>query len=139
MQYLIFIHKDPDSDYGVIVPDLPGCYSAGSTIEEAIQNTHEAIECHLEGLLLDGDPIPLKKSLEQHLDDPDLKDAILAVVDVDLSKISGKFRRVYVTLPERFLKQIDKYTRSHGLKRSAFLADAAMNFMAEHERDNMRG
>lgn len=28
MQYPIFIHKDKDSDYGVIVPDLPGCFSA---------------------------------------------------------------------------------------------------------------
>lgn len=32
MQYPIFIHKDPDSEYGVIIPDLPGCYSAGSTL-----------------------------------------------------------------------------------------------------------
>lgn len=90
MQYPIFIHKDHGSAYGVIVPDLPGCYSAGSTIEDAIQNTYEAIGCHLEGLLLDGDPIPFKKPLEQHLDNPDLKDGVLAVVDIDLSKISGK-------------------------------------------------
>jgi len=134
MQYLVFIHKDHDSDYGVIVPDLPGCYSAGSTVEDAIQNAHEAIECHLEGLLLDGDPIPFKKALEQHLDNPDLKDGVLAVVDVDLSKISGKSRRINITLPERFLKQIDEYTKNHGGNRSAFLADAAMNFMAEHDR-----
>lgn len=32
MQYPIFIHKDEKSDYGVIVPDLPGCFSAGRTI-----------------------------------------------------------------------------------------------------------
>lgn len=70
MQYVIFIHKDPDSDYGVIVPDLPGCYSAARTIEEAIQNTDEAIECHLEGLLLDGDPLPLKQPLEQQQKQP---------------------------------------------------------------------
>ena len=55
MQYPIFIHKDKDSDYGVIVPDLEGCYSAGSSIEEAIENSHEAFECHLEGLLQDND------------------------------------------------------------------------------------
>jgi len=134
MQYLIFIHKDHHSDYGVIVPDLPGCYSAGNTIEDAIQNTHEAIECHLECLLLDGDPIPFKQSLEQHLDNPDLKDGVLAVVDIDLSKISGKSRRINITLPERFLKQIDEYTKDHGGNRSAFLADAAMSFMAEHKR-----
>jgi len=37
LQYPIIIHKEPNSDYGVIVPDLPGSFSAGSTIEEAIK------------------------------------------------------------------------------------------------------
>ena len=87
MQFPIFIHKDENSDYGIIVPDLPGCFSAGGTIEEAIQNAHEAIECHLEGLLLDNEPIPFKKSLEQHLENPEFQGGVLAVVEVDISKI----------------------------------------------------
>jgi predicted RNase H-like HicB family nuclease len=134
MQYPIFIHKDTDSDYGVIVPDLPGCYSAGKTIEDAIKNAHEAIECHLEGLLVDGDPIPLKIQLEHHLDNPEFKDGVLAVVEIDVSKISGKCRRINITFPERFLKQIDEYSKNHGYNRSAFLVDAAMSYMAEHGR-----
>jgi len=36
MHYPIVIHKDPDSDYGIIVPDIPGCFSSGSTYEEAL-------------------------------------------------------------------------------------------------------
>jgi len=35
------------------VPDLPGCFSAGATFDEALTEAVEAIECHLEGLLLD--------------------------------------------------------------------------------------
>ena len=35
MRYPIVIHKDPESCYGVTVPDLPGCFSAGNTVEEA--------------------------------------------------------------------------------------------------------
>lgn len=132
MQYPIFIHKDANSDYGVIVPDLPGCYSAGSTIEEAIQNAHEAIECHLEGLFLDNEDIPLNKSVEEHLESPELQDAVLALVEIDISKISGKTTRINVSLPVRFLKQIDKYTSQHGGNRSAFLVEAAMNYMAKH-------
>ncbi|MBY0544491.1 MAG: type II toxin-antitoxin system HicB family antitoxin [Gammaproteobacteria bacterium] len=132
MQYPIFIHKDVNSDYGVIVPDLPGCFSAGSSIEEAIENAHEAIECHLEGLLLDNEPFPLKKPIEQHLDNPEFKDGVLAIVDIDISKISGKTVRVNVSIPERFLKQIDEYT--HGSNRSGFLVDAALSYMAEHHR-----
>lgn len=135
MQYPIFIHKDENSDYGVIVPDLPGCFSAGSTIEEAIHNAHEAIECHLEGLLLDNESIPLKKPVEHHLDDPELKGGVLAMVEIDVSKISGKTTRINVSLPERFLRQIDEYTKQHGGNRSGFLVDAAMSFMAEHQSE----
>lgn len=133
MQYPIFIHKDPDSDYGVIVPDLPGCFSAGSSLEEAIKNAKEAIECHLEGLFIDCEEIPLQQAIEKHLDDPDLKGAIVALVEIDLSKVGGKSKRIDITLPERLLRQIERYTKHHGLNRSAFLADAAMHYMAEHQ------
>ena len=36
MKYPIVIHKDQHSDYGILFPDLPGCFSAGSSIEEAM-------------------------------------------------------------------------------------------------------
>lgn len=133
MQFPIFIQKDENSDYGVIVPDLPGCFSAGSTIEEAVRNAHEAIECHVEGLLLDNDPIPLKKTIEQHIEeDPELQGSVLAVIDVDISKLSGKTIRVNISVPERFLTQFDEYAQQHGGNRSGLLVDAAMNYMAQH-------
>jgi predicted RNase H-like HicB family nuclease len=132
MQYPILIHKDKNSDYGVSVPDLPGCFSAGSTIEEAVKNAHEAIECHLEGLLLDNEPVPLKQAIEEHLENPDLQGGVLAMVEIDLSRISGKTTRINISLPERFLKQIDEYADQHGGNRSGFLVGAAMSYMAEH-------
>lgn len=132
MQYPTFIHKDPESDYGVIIPDLPGCYSAGTSLDEAIHNAKEAIECHLEGLFLDGEDIPFQQTIEKHLDNPDLKGALVAIVEVDLSKVGGKSKRINITLPERLLRQIERYTKSHGLNRSAFLADAAIRYMSEH-------
>ncbi len=137
MQYPIFLHKDSnETQYGIIVPDLPGCFSTGSTIEDAIENAHEAISCHLEGLLLDNDPIPSKYPIEYHLQDAEFKDCVLALVDIDMSKISGKAKRINITLPERFLNQIDEYAKQHGGNRSAFLADAAMSFMAGHRPAN---
>ena len=133
MQYPIFIHKDEESVYGVIVPDLPGCFSAGDTIDEAIQNAHEAIECHIEGLLLDNEFLPLKKAIEEHIENPDLKGGVLAIVEIDISKLSGKTTRINVSMPERFLKQIDEYTLYHGGNRSGFLVDAALSYMSEHK------
>ncbi|MCX7111073.1 MAG: type II toxin-antitoxin system HicB family antitoxin [Proteobacteria bacterium] len=66
MRYPIVIHKDTDSDYGVIVPDLPGCFSAGTTLDEAMSMAQDAIECHIGGLLLDGEQLPLLHSIENH-------------------------------------------------------------------------
>ena len=100
-----------------------------------VQNAREAIECHLEGLLLDKEPIPAKKPLEQHLRNPDFKSGVLAVVDIDMSAISGKTTRVNITVPERFLKQIDEYAQNYNGNRSGFLVDAAMTFMAEHPKN----
>ena len=48
MNFPVVIHKAKDSDYGVTVPDLPGCFSAGRTVDEAFEMAKEAIELHLE-------------------------------------------------------------------------------------------
>ncbi len=98
-------------------------------LEEAIQNAHEAIECHLEGLLIEGQDIPLQHSIEEHLHNRQFKDAIVAMVNINLSQISGKAKRTNITLPERLLRQINKYAKSNGINRSAFLADAALRYM----------
>lgn len=50
---------EPSSDgYGVFFPDLPGCFSFGSTLAEAQANAREALELHIYGLEKDNDPIP---------------------------------------------------------------------------------
>ena len=38
MRYVAFVHKDPDSAYGISFPDFPGCISAGDTMDEVIAN-----------------------------------------------------------------------------------------------------
>ena len=86
MRYPVVIHKDPESDYGVTVPDLPGCFSAGGTMDKALQEAVEAIETHLEGLLLDGEPIPAPKSIDEHQTNPDYADGVWALVTVDITK-----------------------------------------------------
>ena len=56
--YPVVVYKDPKSDYGTEVPDFPGCYSAGSTLSEALEETREAIDTHLEGMAKDGEVAP---------------------------------------------------------------------------------
>lgn len=131
MRYPVVIHKDPDSHYGVTVPDLPGCFSAGETLDEALANAVEAIECHVEGLLLDGEPIPTPESVEHHKDNADFSGGTWALVNVDLTKLSGKARRVNITIPERVLSLIDGYAARYGETRSGFIAQAVLEFIAE--------
>lgn len=46
--YTAIIHKDEDSGYGVSFPDVPGCFSAGETLDEALQMGAEALALHFE-------------------------------------------------------------------------------------------
>lgn len=130
MNFPIAIHKDKDSDYGVTIPDLPGCYSAGSTMEEALENAREAILTHVEGLLMDEEGVPQPTSIENFRKKKEYKQAVWAIVPVDLSELSGKAIRVNVTIPERILNQIDGFARKRGESRSGVLVSAAMEYIS---------
>ena len=52
-RYDILVTHDADSGLFLAeVPDLPGCYSQGATVDEATANIREAIALHLQTLLL---------------------------------------------------------------------------------------
>jgi len=57
MKYAVVIEK-AENNYSAYVPDLPGCISVGDTLDEVQQMIREAIEFHIEGMRLDGDPVP---------------------------------------------------------------------------------
>ncbi|MCX6616792.1 MAG: type II toxin-antitoxin system HicB family antitoxin [Acidobacteria bacterium] len=54
LQYLVRINKDPDSDWGASVPDLPGCVATGKTIDQALRRIAGALEIHIRGMREDG-------------------------------------------------------------------------------------
>ncbi len=54
MQYTVLVHKAEEGGYWTQVPSLPGCFSQGESVEHALSNTREAIECHLIGLKEEG-------------------------------------------------------------------------------------
>lgn len=128
MRYAVVVHKDEGSCYGVTIPDFPGCFTAGDTLDEAIANVQEAVECHCQG---EDMAIPDPAPLETLMSDPDYKDGVWVIVDIDLSRIMTRAKRVNITLPENLLRRIDEYAGAHGMNRSAFLARAAGEFMEE--------
>ncbi len=56
-RYLV-VYESGLNNLSGFAPDLSGCASTGSSIEEMRINLREALEFHLEGLLLDRQPIP---------------------------------------------------------------------------------
>ncbi|WP_025235839.1 type II toxin-antitoxin system HicB family antitoxin [Mannheimia sp. USDA-ARS-USMARC-1261] len=113
--------------YGVIVPDVKGCFSAGDTLEEAFNNAKEAILFHIETLIEDGEVIPQPTALENHKNNPEYKDFIFALVDVDLTHLMGKTEKINVTLPSLLIRRIDEFVAKNPVykTRSGFLAQVA--------------
>lgn len=58
MTYTVLVHPAEEGGYWTEVPALPGCYSQGETVEEAIEYTREAIELFTESLREDGVDVP---------------------------------------------------------------------------------
>jgi predicted RNase H-like HicB family nuclease len=130
MQLPIAIHKDPDSVYGVSVPDVPGCFSYGETLDEAVVNAKEAVLGHLQTLLEDGEDVALNAS---SLDDLVARDeyhgAVWVMLDIDLSALDSKPERVNISLPRFVLRRIDAFAKQNNETRSGFLVRAALAAM----------
>ena len=129
--YPVVVYKDPESDYGTEVPDLPGCYSAGSTLSEALAGTREAIYAHLEGMAKDGEVAPEPADLSIIQSSDDYAEAIaFAAVEIDLNKVSTETERVNITLPKWLVSSIDASEPN----RSRFLAESAIKALQEKRR-----
>ncbi|MBK1642560.1 hypothetical protein CKO12_11865 [Chromatium okenii] len=124
MRFLVVLHTDDGVRFGVIVPDLPGCFSSGDTFDEALDSVLEAIDLHLEGIIEDGGEIPLSKPIAEHLANPDFAGWIWAAVDVPVERYFGPPETLNITLPRLLLAKLDDYVRAHGTTRSGFIADA---------------
>lgn len=130
MRYPIAIEPgDAKHAYGVAVPDRPGCFSAGDSLDEAIVNAQQAILLHIEALLDKGQPIPKASTLEALRRKREYRGWTWAVVPADLSLLGDKAARINITLPRRVLRAVDVYARRQGETRSGFLSRAAVDAM----------
>lgn len=119
---------DHEHAYGVIVPDLPGCFSAGDTLDEAIKNAKEAITGHIELCVELGHEIPAVSTIETLATNPDYQGYIWALVDVDVIRLLGGSEKINVTLPRSLIDRIDRCVASHPeyKSRSGFLSQVAL-------------
>jgi antitoxin HicB len=79
--YVALIHKDPDSCYGVSFPDVPGVFTAGNTLDEAMQKAAEVLEFAAEDWLkLTGRDWPKARTIDELRADPEFQEGAAEAV-----------------------------------------------------------
>lgn len=122
--YIAILRKERGSDYGVSFPDLPGCVTAGSSLDEARRNAAEALALHVEGLVEEGLEVPAPSTLDAVVEAGEVAGGgVPFLVEAPISE--GRAVRVNITIPEPVLGAIDRYVEQVGGNRSAFLTHAA--------------
>lgn len=121
--FLAVVEKEKDSSYGVMFPDIPGCFSAADTAEDVIPNALEALRLWAEDEIL-----PAPSSHEAIVSLPIVRQALATggyLISIPLIENDASVVRANVTFERGMLRAIDETARQRGLTRSAFLASAA--------------
>lgn len=63
-------------NFGVVVPDLPGCTSAGDTVEDALRNAAEVVRLWCDDAQADGESIPEPRAIENLRRDAEIAAAL---------------------------------------------------------------
>jgi predicted RNase H-like HicB family nuclease len=128
MKYPIAIEPGSEKNaWGVVVPDLPGCFSAAdSGLDEAIDQAKEAIELWIEMALDGGQVIPKPSSLRELQKKKEFKGWAWAIVEIDPALLSDEIERINITLPKKVLARLDAKAKKAGENRSAFIAHLAL-------------
>jgi predicted RNase H-like HicB family nuclease len=89
MTHYVAIVEDagPEKAIGIWFPDLPGCFSAGDDIDEAMRNAHDALALYAEAEAREGRALPEPRTISALKGDPavvsDLRDHMVALVELD--------------------------------------------------------
>lgn len=90
MRYPIAIEIGTETvAYGVVMPDLPGCFSAGDTLDEAVTTTEEAAAAWIDATLDAGDAVPAPSSIEAVSARPEYAGWAFGFVAVDRAAVES--------------------------------------------------
>lgn len=131
MEYIAYLHKDRDSDYGVSFPDFPGCITAGKTLDEASRMAAEALALHIQGMIEDGEAVPEPSKVDDIAADAAKHRAIAFMVRIEAPDATV---RVNITARESQIEKIDALAEAAGLTRSGYMVRAATSDVADEKR-----
>lgn len=127
MRYPVAIETGNESQaFGVIVPDLPGCFSAGDTLDEALTAAEEAAAAWIDATLDAGGAIPAPSSLDTLRESRDYAGWTFGIITLDPALLDDTIERVNITLPRRVLKRLDALARAAGESRSGYIAQRTL-------------
>ena len=121
-EYIALFESNGKGGYGVVFPDLPGCFSAGKDFDDAMRMAHEALALYADG----GDALPKPRTLEQIQEEWDdwaewEKNFKFIVGKVALYPLKSETQRFNISMPVDLVSRIDRVAKN----RSAFLVSAA--------------
>ncbi len=125
MRFPMIVYKSENSGYGGLLPDFPGCYPMGETLDALLADVQGAVETWMEGE--DPSIFPPPASLEAVQASPDAKNRTLVLVDVDTAFLDSATERVNITVPRYALSAIDRLAKAQGLSRSAYMVRSALS------------
>lgn len=119
----------------VAFPDFPGCVTVADSVSQAFERGAEALGFHIQGMLEDGDPLPIENDDESLLEmvreyEAEGHRVVVGAVSVEIP--DSRSRRINVTLPEFVVQAADRWAQAHGESRSALLALATMEYIRRH-------
>ena len=135
--YIAVVHGEP-GNYGISIPDFPGCTSGGRTIDEALARIRLAASDWMDAMTEDNHPVPPPRTLETLRADPEYAvdfDGPVAVAAIDLDP-PGRVVRLAVTMDEGLLGRVDRAATTSGESRSGWLAAAARLRLAQERAES---
>lgn len=127
MRYPVMIEAGTETTaWGVVVPDLPGCFSAGDTLDEAMAAAEEAAAAWIDATLDAGREIPRPSSAQEAVAKGDFGGWIVGFITVDPALLDDTVERINVSLPRRVLARLDAKAREAGESRSGYIAHMAV-------------
>ena len=132
MLFPVIVHKDSNSDYGITIPDFPGVFSGGQTLEDALHNVHEALEmwfCDDEVCKL-----PTPSSLESVLACKDAQTGAVVLVEVDPYAFGNAINGTApVIVPLELRERIDAAALKKGQTMAEYIQEAVSALEKSHE------
>jgi len=127
MRYPIAIEPGTDATaFGVVVPDLPGGFSVGDSLDEAVAAAEEAATAWIDAALDAGEAIPVPTGLEALRQDPAFAGWAFGVITIDPALLDDATERVNITLPRRVLRRLDALAQAAGESRSGYIAQLTL-------------